>query len=139
MDAKRLAEIRESLRVELALWDIGAEDDRPWRPDRWPVKDLIDLDAYVAELEEWKADVERANYSDAKLALFLYERVRRLRELWHAREAKTEAGRAYDFCEAGEEFRMEANYIAADNRYIAAAVAVDERGDLEDKEATCHL
>jgi len=118
MTPQRLAEIRESLRMELALWDIGAEDDRPWRPERWPVKDLIELDAYVAELEASRA---------------------RLRELWHAREAKTEAGRAYDFCEAGEEFRMEANYIAADNRYIAAAVAVDERGDLEDKEATCHL
>ena len=37
--------------------------------------------AYVDELEEWKRDVGRAKRSDAKLALYLYERVGRLREV----------------------------------------------------------
>ena len=42
-------------------------------------RDILDLLAYVAELEEWKRDTTRVQLSDAKLVRFLYERLARLR------------------------------------------------------------
>ena len=43
-----------------------------------PVSVLRDLLDYVAELEEWQRDAARVQLSDAKLVLFLYERLARL-------------------------------------------------------------
>ena len=86
--------------------EIMANIEKYHAVGEWPTKaEFRSLMAYVKELEEWKADVSRANRSDAKLALFLYESVRRLRAVVASasilRDAKTQflhdlAARAFD-------------------------------------------
>ena len=50
MDAERLAEIREEIRVAKGLWEYDSYGTA-LDPDKWPLKQLQELDAYVDDLE----------------------------------------------------------------------------------------
>jgi len=117
MDAERLAEIREEIRISKGLWEYDSYGTA-LDPDKWPLKQIQELIAYVDDLEARVGRLREVN--EAWLHLTRIDTLEKMIE--ETRYRLTDPLNLYQKEECA--------------RMLDALTAL-QPGDLSDKEAPC--